>query len=73
MSVRCRTYALNLTLAASWPPTRSGEPFNCKHPDYRAVDAERAVRLPPLRGSVRVRQIGNRNGYRCPKQSWAVP
>src|SRR5450631_3172860 len=36
MSVRCRTYALHLTLTASWQPTRSGELFNCKHPDYRA-------------------------------------
>jgi hypothetical protein len=36
MSVRCQTYALHLTLTASWLPTRSGELFNCKHPDYRA-------------------------------------
>jgi hypothetical protein len=40
MSVRCRTYALRPTLTASWPPTRSGELFNCKHPDYRPVYAE---------------------------------
>jgi|ERR1700733_6773096 len=29
MSVRCRTYALHLTLTASSPPTRCGELFNC--------------------------------------------
>src|ERR1700680_3013232 len=49
MSVRCQTYALHLTLTASWPPTRSGELFNCKHPDYRPVYAERAVRLARIR------------------------
>jgi hypothetical protein len=49
MSVRCRTYALHPTLAASWPPTRSGELFNCKHPDNRPVYAERAVRLARIR------------------------
>src|ERR1700676_5384765 len=41
MSVRCRTHALHPTLTASWPPTRSGELFNCKHSDYRPVYAER--------------------------------
>ena|SRR5450631_4895230 len=49
MSVRCQTYAWHLTLTASWPPTRSGELFNCKHPDYRPVYAERAVRLARIR------------------------
>jgi hypothetical protein len=45
MSVRYRTYALHLTLTASWPPTRFGGLFNCKHPDYRPVYGERPVRL----------------------------
>ena len=49
LSVRCQTYALHLTHTASWPPTRSGELFNCKHPDYRPVYAERAVRLARIR------------------------
>src|ERR1700688_1596465 len=49
MSVRCQTYALHLTLTASWPPTHSGELFNFKHPDYRPVYAERAVRLARIR------------------------
>jgi hypothetical protein len=40
---------LYLTLTASWPPTRSGELFNCNHPDYRPVYAERAVRLARIR------------------------
>ena len=30
-------------------PTRSGELFNCKHPDYRPIYAERAVRLARIR------------------------
>jgi hypothetical protein len=36
---------MHLTLSASWPPTRSGELSNCKHPDYRPVYAEPAIRL----------------------------
>jgi len=43
------TYALHLMVTASWLPTRSGELFNCKHPDYRPVYAERAVRLARIR------------------------
>src|SRR5450755_4474141 len=49
LSVRCQTYALHLTHTASWPPTRSGELFNCKHPDHRPVYAERVVRLARIR------------------------
>jgi len=49
MSVRYQTYALGLTGTASRPPTRSGELFNWKHPDYRPVYAERAVRLARIR------------------------
>ena len=49
LSVRCHTYALHLTHTASWPPTRSGELFNCKHPDYRPVYTERVVRLARIR------------------------
>jgi hypothetical protein len=49
LSVRCQTYALHLTHTASWPPTRSGELFDCKHPDNRPVYAERVVRLPRIR------------------------
>ena len=37
------------THTASWPPTRSGELFNCKHPDYRPVYTERVVRLGRIR------------------------
>jgi hypothetical protein len=49
LSVRCQTYALHLTHTASWPPTRSGELFNCKRPDYLPVYAERVVRLARIR------------------------
>src|ERR1039457_6782260 len=49
MSVRCQTYALQLTLTASWPPTGVGELFNYKHPSYRPVYTERAVRLARIR------------------------
>ena len=49
MSVRCQTYALHLTLTASRLPTRSGNLFNCEHPDYRPVYAEPAVRLARIR------------------------
>jgi hypothetical protein len=45
---------MHLTLSASWPPTRSGELSNCKHPDYRPVYAEPAIRLAR---SVRTRSV----------------